>query len=137
MLGELLIVLGQLGMAIGVLFIKKLTADTNPILVTALIFLVGGLAMIPIIFYFSKDLAVFTQQKYIWVIIAAIALPVIGEILYISGLARTTMSTAGLLALTFPLFAVTLAVAFLGETINLKFIIASLLMLAGYVLLLI
>ena len=137
MIGELLIIGAQIAFAVGILFTKKLTGDTSPLLVAALTAVIGSLVLVPLLFYFSNDLKVFTQQKWLWAVLAGVFWISIGEILYVSGLARTTLSNASLLALTFPLFAVTLAVIFLGETITFKFIIASLLMIGGYVLLVI
>ena len=135
MLGELLILGGQLAFAIGVIFTKKLSADTNPFLVAAIVALIGALSMTPILFYFSKDLFSFSKDKIILAILAGIFWIGIGEALYTYGLSMTTISTASLLALSFPLFAITLGIIFFGDPINVKFIIAALLMISGYILL--
>lgn len=45
------------------------------------------------------------------------------------------LSHAGVLILTFPVFTTILAILFLGEAIILKFIAASILMAAGYIIL--
>ena len=135
MIGEALVIGAQIAFAVGVLFTKKLLGDSHPLLIAALTAVIGSVLLVPLLFYFSSDLKVFTGQKWLWAILAGVFWIGVGEIMYVSGLARTSLSNASLLALTFPLFAVSLAVIFLGETLTLKFVIASLLMIAGYVLL--
>ncbi len=135
MLGELLIIGGQFAFAAGIIFTKKLSADTNPFLVAAIVALIGALSMTPILFYFSKDLLSFSKEKIVLAVLAGIFWIAIGEALYTYGLSMTTISTASLLALSFPLFAITLGIIFFGDPINIKFIIAALLMISGYVLL--
>jgi drug/metabolite transporter (DMT)-like permease len=116
---------------------KKLADETNPILLTSIIILIGALMMLPALIYFSKDIKLFTRQKLIWAILASIFWIVIGEVLYLSGLSKITLSRTALLGLTFPLFAISLAIIFLGETITLKFIIAAVLMIVAYIILVI
>lgn len=135
MRGEILIILAQVAYAGGILFIKKLTREINPILVTCIIALIGTMTILPILFYFFNDLRLLTGKKLIWAILAGILWTTIGGILYILGVAKIPISKASLLALFFPLFTTLLGVIFLGEKITLKFVIAAILMVISYILL--
>jgi len=135
MRGELLIILAQVAWAFSVLFIKKLTQDINPVLVTLVIALIGVIFILPILFYYLEDIRLFSSQKIIWAILAGILWIAVGEILYISGLKKIPISRASLLSMTFPLFVTLIGVIFLGEKISLKFIIAAFLMAIAYILL--
>jgi len=133
MKGELLILLSQVAWAVSGLFMKKFVQNTNPFLATSLIVLIGAILLSPILVYFSKEVKSFSSQKIILSILIAIFWIILGEILYLSGLNKISLSKASLLALTFPFYATLLGMIFLGEKIDLKFIFASLLMIAGYI----
>lgn len=135
MKGELLILLAQVSWAVSTLFMKKFVQNTNPFLATSLIVLIGAILISPIFVYFSKEIKSFSYQKMALAILIAILWIPIGEILYNFGLSKISLSKASLLALTFPFFATLLGIIFLGEKIDLKFIFASILMLASYILL--
>jgi drug/metabolite transporter (DMT)-like permease len=135
MRGEILIILAQIAYTGSILFVKKLTQEINPILVTCIIALIGTISVLPFLFYFLRDLRLLTGKKIIWAILAGILWITVGEILYILGVSKISISKASLLALFFPLFTTLLGIIFLGEKITLKFLIAAILMLIGYILL--
>jgi drug/metabolite transporter (DMT)-like permease len=135
MRGEILIILAQIAYAGSILFVKKLTKDINPILVTCIIALIGTIFVLPILFYFWKDIKFFVGKKLIWAILAGVLWISIGEIFYILGVSKIPISKASLLALFFPFFTTLFGIIFLGEKITLKFIIAAILMTIAYILL--
>lgn len=135
MTGELLIIAAQLVFAVGYLFVKKLTVDANPLFVAALVTLIGALVLLPLLFYFSKELRLLTSQKFLWAVLAGIFWIAAGELLLLGGISKAPLSHAGVLMLTFPVFTTSLAVIFLGEAITFKFLFASFLMAAGYIIL--
>ena len=137
MIGEVMIILAQVSWAFGALLTKKLAKDINPVVVTGVIAIIGTVCVLPFLIYFSKDLKLFTGAKVWWAIAPGLLWIATGEVMYVFGLSKTSLSHAAVLALAFPLFATTLAIVFLGETLNLKFIVASLFMIVGYVILVI
>jgi drug/metabolite transporter (DMT)-like permease len=135
MRGEILIILAQISWAISTFLVKKLTLQVNPMLIVAVISLSGAIFILPLLFYFSKDLRMISGKNLVFLIFAGILWIVVGEILYVLGLNKIPISRASLLALTFPFFVTLLGVIFLQEKITLKFIIASVLMVIGYIIL--
>jgi drug/metabolite transporter (DMT)-like permease len=115
MRGEILIIWAQISWAISILFVKKLTGQINPVVITVIIALSGTIFVLPLLFHFSKDLKAFTGKNLTFAIIAGILWITVGEILYVSGLSKIPVSRASLLTLTFPLFVTLLGVIFLGE----------------------
>lgn len=107
----------------------------NPLFLTAAMALIGVIFLIPILVYFWPQIKLFDNQKLIWLILAGLLWIALGEILFVVGLSKATLVNASLLALTFPLFAILIGAIFLKEVIGVKFIIASVLMVAGYLLL--
>jgi drug/metabolite transporter (DMT)-like permease len=135
MRGEILIILAQISWAISTFLVKKLTGEINPVLITIIIALSGTIFTLPLLFYFSKDLKAFIGKNLIFAILAGVLWIAVGEILYVLGLSKIPISRASLLTLTFPLFVTLLGVIFLGEKISLRFILASLLIAIGYIIL--
>jgi len=135
MKGEIFIILAQLVWAISSLFVKKLLQDTNPLLVTSLIAFLGTIFVFPFLIYFWNELKIFTPQKLIWAILAGLFWIALGEIFYSLGLRKVPISRASLLALSFPFFTTLLGVIFLSEKITLRFILGTIFMVIGYIIL--
>jgi drug/metabolite transporter (DMT)-like permease len=132
MRGEILIILAQFVWALSAYFVKRLTQEINPFFVTSLIALIGTIFILPLFFYFLKDVKSLSSEKLIFAILAGIFWIAIGEILFTLGLKKTSLSVASLLSLTFPLFAILIGIIFLGEKITLKFILGAILMVIAY-----
>lgn len=135
MRGEFFIIGAQVVWAISALLSKKLSAQIHPALVTFLFAAIGTLSLLPFFIYFSKDIALLSRQQWIWIVAGGVLWIALGEVLYIYGVSKISLLHAGLLALTYPLFITILGVIFLGEVITLKFLIASALFVAGYLVL--
>lgn len=133
--GTLLIVGSQIAWAIGALFLKKLVGATNPLLASALIALAGAIFLLPVLFFFTKDIGFLTREEWLWAALRGVLWISIGGALFAYGMGKVELSHAALLALTYPLFATLLGIFFLGETIDIRFIIASGLFIAGYLVL--
>ena len=136
MLGILFIIAAQLAFAIGSLFLKKLTADTDPLLATATMVVMGAISLSPILLHFSHDFQkLVLAPKMLWAALAGIFIVGIGEVCYTYGISKTPLSNLGLLSLFFPLFTALLGYFFLGETLGTKEAIAAMLIIAGYMVL--
>jgi len=116
-------------------FVKKLASVADPLLTTAIIAISGTIFLLPFLFYFSKDLKVFIGKNLLFAIFAGILWITIGNVLWVFGVKKIPISIASLLALFYPLFVILLGVIFLQEKITLKFLIASILMIIGYIIL--
>jgi len=103
----------------------------NPLLVIFIPALIGVLALAPIIL--SRNLPI-QKSTLIYLIIIGILWIPIGQIIFLTGVKLIEASKVSFLALTYPLFVTILSIIFLGEKITLKFLIASLLITAGVIL---
>lgn len=133
--GDLLILGSQLAWAVGALFLKKLTGTVNPALAMALVAIIGGITLIPVLFIFHRDLYTLTREDVFWAAIRGVIGVTIAGLLFTYGISRTSLSHAAVLALAYPLFTVLLGVLFLGEAITWQFIVASILFIIGYIIL--
>jgi drug/metabolite transporter (DMT)-like permease len=134
--GAALILGAQLAFAVGALFLKKLTGGTSPYLAAALMLAVAAAATAPLLVFRLGDLRGLNTQQLGWAVLASLFWFVIGEMLFSAGMAATTLSRASVLMLTLPLFSTVLAVAFLGEAITLRSVVAAALVCGGAALLL-
>lgn len=126
MVGELLVLLSQLLWAFVLILQKKLDMDA---LVLSFAFnAIGTIVMLPMLF---KDLS--SMKGNINIIALAAILQTLGLIFYLGGLRMVAASTASLIFMTFPIFTSVLAMAFLGEKITSKVIVAFGLMAAGLI----
>lgn len=128
--GEVLVILAQVVWAIALLLQKKVVGNVDPLTVTFVSSLAGSLVLTP--FILTKDISI-SRVDLMYLIIAGTLWIAAGEFIYISGLKLTTASRASLLALTFPVFVTVLAIIFLGEQITWKFILASILIATGII----
>lgn len=124
MVGELFVLLSQLLWAFVLILQKKLDMDA---LVLSFAFnAIGTIVMLPMLF---KDLS--SIKGNINIIALAAILQTLGLIFYLGGLRMVTAGTASLIFMTFPIFTSALAMAFLGEKITSKVVVAFGLMAAG------
>lgn len=137
MLGLILIICAQFAYAIGGILIRKYLSNYNPFLVSSLMAIISGLIFLPILFLgFKNTLGNFTF-KNIWpFIITAFVWLCVGEVLYVYGFQKApSITIASLMTLFYPLFSTILGMAFLGEALTWKTIIAGILMIGGFSLL--
>lgn len=121
--------------AVSALFLKRLMVNTHPLLGNMLIVLFGLIALIPLFFFFSKEITTLSRDQWIYAALRGILAVGIGGALYAYGFSKMPVSYASLLSLTYPMMVTILAVIFMGETITLKFVIAAFLFVAGFLVL--
>ncbi|MEM5832458.1 MAG: DMT family transporter [Candidatus Aenigmatarchaeota archaeon] len=131
MYGELLVILAQFIWAIVLILQKKIMETVNPLLVIFIPALIAALALAPIAL--SRNLPI-QKSTLIYLIIIGILWIPIGQIIFLTGVKLIEASKVSFLALTYPLFVTILSIIFLGEKITLKFLIASILITAGVIL---
>jgi drug/metabolite transporter (DMT)-like permease len=137
MIGMLALVGSELCWAIGALFLKKLTGTVNPILAGALIALFGLIGVVPILLYFAKDVANLSTEQWLMAALRGALGVSIAGMLYAYGMSKVPFHQASLSALIYPLVATALSVLFLGEQITVKFLIAAVLFVTGFLVLVI
>jgi drug/metabolite transporter (DMT)-like permease len=135
MQGVLFLLGSQLAWAIGALFLKKLTDGVQPLVASSLIALFGAIAMLPVMLYFSKDISSISTEEWGSAALRGILWIAVGGALYAYGLSKTDLTNAALIALSYPFFTALLGLIVLNEQLSVRFIIASFLFLAGYLVL--
>ncbi len=132
--GTLAIIIAQACFATGALLLKKLAQVTNPFLANALVALLGAIAMVPLLLYFSKDIKLSSHQ-FLLALAVSVASLIIGGVLNTYGLSKVPLSQAALLVFLYPFFATLLAIFFLGEALSIKLAVGGALMAVGYLVL--
>src|SRR3989304_7756893 len=135
MVGLFLIILAQVGYALGGFVIRKYLGNYHPLFVSAVMAITSILIFLPIlIFFFKSELGGLTFKTSLPFILAGILWLVIAEILYVTGLQKSpSLALASLMTLFFPLFSTILGIVFLKEALTVKTIIAGILMIAGFI----
>ncbi|MEM5811241.1 MAG: DMT family transporter [Candidatus Aenigmatarchaeota archaeon] len=134
MYGELLIILAQFIWAVVLILQKKIIGIIDPLLVIFVSALISTLVLIPLIL--SKNLSI-PKTSLIYLIIAGILWIPIGQMVFLNGVKLVEVSKVSFLALTYPLFVTILSIIFLGEKITLNFLVASILITLGVIVLII
>ncbi len=135
MSGYVFILGAQLAWAISILSLKKLSGSVHPALAMVLVEIVGLAVLLPLLFFFHREIAALTKQEMLWAGIRGIVGVAIGGLLFTYGMNRISVSHASLLALAYPLFAILLGILFMGDVITWRFIVAAALFVGGYLIL--
>ena len=135
MRGELWLILAQLVFACSALALKKLTETLPSTFVAALIIAVGALLLAPFLLVHQKELLALTREQIILVVVASSLWVALGATLYVVGLSSTGVSRTAVVSLIYPLFVTVLGVLIFGEKISVRFLLATALFVAGYLVL--
>lgn len=120
--------------AIGAIFLKKVTVTVNPFTVAALVELCAAFILVPLILFTYRDVSMLNRQEIVWILIRGVAIG-IGGVFFIYGISKLPLTYASIMTMTYPLCAALLAIVFLGEPITLRFVLATILFVAGYLIL--
>lgn len=137
MIGLLLIVLAQVFYAFGGLVIRKYLGSYPPLMVTAMLVITSFVIFLPLLFtLYRTDVTNLNIKSIFPFVVAGILWLVIAEALYVVGFQKApSLTLASMMTLFYPLFSTILGIIFLKETLSAKTVIASLLMVGGFVLL--
>ncbi len=135
MLGEILVILAQLGLAAAVLMQKKVLETVNPIHMAAIIGIAFGIASLPILVYLAKTSGLALPQAQLKLTLMASAVSGIAFIVMMEGVKRVAASNAVVISTSaFMLFGIILSALYFGEMgriASLRFVAGALLITAG------
>ena len=130
--GFLLLFSAYVVWAISALFFKKAVSQHSPLLVTAVAASIGALVLLPVIILHRQEVITLPKGSWLWLIVGGVLWIALGQVLYSHGLKRVDLSRAGLLGLVFPVVATVLGVMFLDERITWQFVVGSVTMGFGF-----
>lgn len=131
--GYLMIFMAYVVWAVSTLFVKKVVSQHSPVLVTAIMSLVGAMVLLPVIIAQRREVGALPALSWVLLIGGGVLWIPIGQLLANYGIERVNLSKAGFLALSFPLLLVGLSVLFLDEKLTLRFLLGSVVMAVGFV----
>lgn len=137
MIGLLIIILAQVFYAIGGLVIRKYLGGYPPLMVNGIMVMVSFIVFLPVLLIsYKAEVTTLNLKLVIPFIVAGLLWLVIAETLYVIGFQKApSLTLASMMTLFYPLFSTILGIIFLKEVITIKTVIASLLMIGGFVLL--
>lgn len=135
MLGEMLVVLAQLGLAASVLMYKKVLENVNPLHMAAILGLAAGIASLPVLVYLAKTAGLVVPQEQLKLTLMAGAVGGVAFVLMMEGTKRVLASNVVLISTSaFMLFGIILSALYFGEVgrmANLRFVAGALLIASG------
>ncbi len=135
MLGEMLVIIAQLGLAASVLMYKKVLESVNPVHMAAVLGLAAGIASLPLLVYLAKTAGLAMPQEQLKLTLAAGAVGGIAFVLMMEGTKRVLASNVVLISTSaFMLFGIILSALYFGETgriTSLRFVAGTLMIASG------
>lgn len=136
MLGEILVILAQVGLAAAVLLQKKLVGTMNPLQMGVVFGLMAGVVSLPLFIYFAKTSGItLPQQEQLKLMVAAGALGAIAFLMMMEGAKRVLAFKLIILSTSaFLLFGIVLSALYFGEVgkiASLRFAAGAILIAAG------
>jgi len=128
MLGETLIVLSQLAVAAGMITAKKLVGKMDPLVAAFAFTAVGAIALAPVLLFRPVTIP---GEAVGLIVVAGVLMQAVWAVLNFYGLSLISASNAAAFALSYQVFAIGLAIAFLGEQLTLKFVAGAAIMAIG------
>jgi drug/metabolite transporter (DMT)-like permease len=131
--GDLLIIINSLCYGIYVATSKTVVTRNGALRSMMWVFIFAAIICIPLGAYSLSSIEMFSVEPMIWLLVAYIAIGVTTApyLLTAWAIARVNPSTVAVYIYLYPLIGFLLAVIFLGEHIDLKFILATLLIFGG------
>ncbi len=135
MLGEILVILAQLGLAASVLMQKRVLETVNPIHMAAILGLAAGIASLPVLVYLAKTAGLAVPQEQLKLALMAGAVGGVAFVLMMEGVKRVIASNVVLISTSaFMLFGIVLSALYFGEMgriASLRFVAGALLIASG------
>lgn len=135
MLGEILVVLAQVGLAAALLMQKRVVETVNPLHMGAFLGVLAGVVSLPLLIYFTKNSGLAMSGWQLKLTLAAGALGAIAFVMMMEGVKRVLASKAVLLSTSaFMLFGIILSALYFGEAgkiASLRFAAGAILIAAG------
>ncbi len=137
MIGLLIIVLAQVFYAVGGLVIRKYLGGYPPLMVNGIMVVVSFLIFLPVLLTsYKSEVTGLNLKLVIPFVVAGLLWLVIAETLYVIGFQKApSLTLASMMTLFYPLFSTVLGIIFLKEVLTVKTVVASILMMSGFVLL--
>lgn len=132
-LGDILIIVNAISYTIYFILVKPLMLKYNPIVVMRMLFSMGFFLILPFCFvqFTETDFTAFSNTAWMIITIICVFGTFLAYIFNVYGIKHLGASIAGAYIYIQPVLAATIAIIFLGESINLQKISAGLMIAAG------
>ncbi len=132
-LGDILIIVNAVSYTIYFILVKPLMLKYNPIVVMRMLFSMGFFLILPFCFvqFTETDFTAFSNTAWMIITIICVFGTFLAYIFNVYGIKHLGASIAGAYIYIQPVLAATIAIIFLGESINLQKISAGLMIAAG------
>lgn len=135
MLGEILVILAQVGLAAALLMQKRVVETVNPLHMGAFLGVLAGIVSLPLLIYFTKNSGLALAGGQLKLTLTAGALGAIAFVMMMEGVKRVLASKVVLLSTSaFMLFGIILSALYFGEVgriASLRFAAGAILIASG------